>query len=83
MMIPAASATTAINATGIQRGDKTHHQDQSILFVNFNTTNTTNRIVGNDVVCFLFSIVRGLGFEPRLRDSKSLVLPITQSPIVT
>ena len=27
---------------GIQRGDVTHHQDQSILFVSFNTRNTMN-----------------------------------------
>lgn len=35
---------TAINTkiNGIQRGDNTHHQDQSILPVNFNTMKINN-----------------------------------------
>ena len=37
MKIPTA------RATGIQRGEVTHHQDQSIFPVSFNTKNTTNR----------------------------------------
>jgi len=32
---------------GIHNGDVTHHQDQSILFVNFNVRNIKNKIAGN------------------------------------
>lgn len=32
---------------GIHSGDVTHHQDQSILFVNFNVRNIKNKIAGN------------------------------------
>lgn len=32
----------SINAKGIQRGDVTHHQDQSIFPVNLRTKNITN-----------------------------------------
>lgn len=36
------------NIKGIHNGEVTHHQDQSILSVNFSTKNTMNSTNGND-----------------------------------
>lgn len=46
-IISSAIKTIPINkANGIQSGERTHHQDQSILLVSFKTKNTTKSIVG-------------------------------------
>jgi hypothetical protein len=36
-------------AIGIQSGEKTHHQDQSILLVNLSVRNIKNKIVVNPI----------------------------------
>jgi hypothetical protein len=36
-----------MDAIGIHIGDVTHHHDQLMLFVNFNTKNIKNKIVPN------------------------------------
>jgi hypothetical protein len=42
---------------GIQNGDVTHHQDQSILFVNFNVINIKNNIDGSPNPFSIFFIL--------------------------
>ena len=47
----------AINANGINAGENTHHQDQSIVSVNFNTKKTMN-IKNNPLpLDFVFAIL--------------------------
>jgi len=47
--------------TGIQNGEKTHHQDQSILLVSFNIKKIMNRIVVNPIpLLVLFDIFKNL-----------------------
>ena len=46
--------------TGIQNGDVTHHQDQSILSVNFNVRNIKNNIDGSPNPFSIFFILTNL-----------------------
>ena len=46
--------------TGIHIGDVTHHQDQSILSVNFNVRNIKNKIAGNPSPLSTFFILTNL-----------------------
>ena len=47
------------NAIGIQRGEVTHHQDQSIVFVNLRIIKIKNRTIPNPIPLdvFLFSLM--------------------------
>jgi len=45
------------NTDGIQSGDVTHHQDQSILFVNLRTRKTTNRMKLNPNPLFVLLFI--------------------------
>jgi hypothetical protein len=54
------------NATPIHRGHVTHHQDQSITFINFSIRNTRNNNIPDDVpddavflnfIIFLFKLI--------------------------
>ena len=45
---------------GIQNGDVTHHQFQSILFVNFNVRNIKNNMLGNPNTLSIFFILTNL-----------------------
>jgi hypothetical protein len=45
---------------GIQIGDVTHHQFQSILFVNFNVRNIKNKMLGNPNPFSTFFILTNL-----------------------
>jgi hypothetical protein len=44
-------------ANGIQRGEVTHHQDQSIFPVSFNTKNTTNKTPGSPIPFDVFFFI--------------------------
>ena len=47
------------NAIGIQRGEVTHHQDQSIVFVNLRIIKIKNRTMPNPIPLdvFLYSLM--------------------------
>lgn len=62
------------NATGIQIGAVTHHQDQSITPHNFNTRNTTNKIVPRPIP--LPSIFTFIYTFPRNQITHQLIIKI-------